>query len=491
MNKQIYKNLIFSIVLIAVAAPIVFADDMLPQAENTPAVSVQKTEYGKVQYSAKEFKKNADSVTNKFANLNIQSAYDDMSRMILDNEGNDYSLMLIADKASGLGFFDLADFAFSKISDYEIASVDSENTHKLFFPKYRLTRQEVISLAEAYSNIQYNDRSSEAIKDIPENISNIEENDYANYVLSLGYLKLNDIENAKKYIQKALALNPGNLNYKILQSQVIAHSKKNKKALKLVKTTKSKDIAYYPIKKQVDANEEYVKYKTEKQSWLKDYHLGYYYYLRDDNSKALRVLQSAISKNNSRNALLYSLMSRIYIKNGDFEKANTVAAKAYKYNLSNINTLLTLGDIAYENNKFKQALKYYKQAAKSHSSVTEAKLKLADTYSKLNNTKSSKSIYEKVAKNDTTAYEAFYHIALANPDVELNYLKKSVAINPNFRDGWIDLSRVMIEKGNLALAKKYLENAYYIDGTDFRYYYYQSLLIKKTEELNRLEKNNY
>ena len=183
-----------------------------------------------------------------------------------------------------------------------------------------------------------------------------------------------------------------------------------------------------------------------------------------------------------------SLMSRIYIKNGDFEKANTVATKAYNYNLSNINTLLTLGDIAYKNNKYKQALKYYKKAAKSRSSVTEAKLKLADTYAKLNNTKTSVSIYEKLIKTDATAYKAFYHVALNNPDAELNYLKKSVAINPYFKDGWIDLSRIMIENGNLTMAKKYLENAYYIDGSDFRYYYYQSLLIKKTEELNKIGK---
>ena len=175
-------------------------------------------------------------------------------------------------------------------------------------------------------------------------------------------------------------------------------------------------------------------------------------------------------------------------KNGDFEKANTVATKAYNYNLSNINTLLTLGDIAYKNNKYKQALKYYKKAAKSRSSVTEAKLKLADTYAKLNNTKTSVSIYEKLIKTDATAYKAFYHVALNNPDAELNYLKKSVAINPYFKDGWIDLSRIMIENGNLTMAKKYLENAYYIDGSDFRYYYYQSLLIKKTEELNKIGK---
>ena len=236
------------------------------------------------------------------------------------------------------------------------------------------------------------------------------------------------------------------------------------------------------------SNEEFIKYKTEKQPWLKDYHLGYYYYLKDDNNKALRILQSAISKNNSKNALLYSLMSRIYIKNGDFEKANTVASKAYKYNVSNIDTLLSLGDIAYENSKYKQALKYYKKAAKSRSNVTEAKLKLADTYSKLNNNRTSNSIYQQVVKYDNTAYQAYYNIALLNPSNELAYLKKSVAINPNFKDGWIDLSRVMLENGNLTLAKKYLENAYYIDGSDFRYYYYQSLLLKKADEMNRIKK---
>ena len=119
--------------------------------------------------------------------------------------------------------------------------------------------------------------------------------------------------------------------------------------------------------------------------------------------------------------------------------------------------------------------------------MTEAKLKLADTYAKLNNQKTSASIYEKIAKHDATAYEAFYKMALNNPEIELSYLKRSVAINPNFKDGWIDLSRIMIENGNLAQAKKYLENAYYIDENDFRYYYYHSLLLKKTEELNRLK----
>ena len=457
-----------------------FADDT--------TVQPIRPHYAKIQYSTKEFKSGLEAINNKFMNLNILSAYDDMASMVMDSEENDYRLMLLADKATSLGFYDLANIAFSKISDYEIAKLDSENTNKLFFPKCKMNTNELTLLAEAYSNIEYNNRSDEAIKDIKSKLINIDNNDYANYILALGYMKLNDNESAKHHIEHALTINPENLNYKILQSQIVATSKKNRKSLKLTKEIKNKtNIGYYPIKRKIDTNEEFIKYQTAKQDWLKDYHLGYYYYLKDDNNKALRVLQSAISKNNSRNAVLYSLMSRIYIKNGDFERANTVATKAYNYNLSNINTLLSLGDIAYENNKYKQALKYYKKAAKSRSSVTEAKLKLADTYSKLNNNKTATSLYQKIAKSDDTAYEAYYHIALANPDIELQYLKKCVAINPNFKDGWIDLSRVMIENGNLAQAKKYLDNAYFLDENDFRYYYYQSLLLKKTEELNRLK----
>ena len=485
MNKKLYIYITL-IYLLFVSAPTIASENFEPNENLNEPI---KTQYGKVQYDAKEFKSKLDAINNKYTNLNISSAYHDVAEMISDSEDNDYYLMLLADKATSLGFFDLAEIAFSKISDYEISKLDSENTHKLFFPKYKLTQDEIIALAEAYSNVEHNDRANEAIKDITDKITNLDKNDYANYILAMANMKLNNLDNAKKYIQDSIYINSNNLNYKILQSQIIASSKKNKKALKIAKEAQKKSsIEYYPIKKQIDTNEEFIKYKTEKQPWLKDYHLGYYYYLKEDNSKALRILQGAISKNNSRNAVLYSLMSRIYIKNGDFEKANTVATKAYNYNLSNINTLLTLGDIAYKNNKYKQALKYYKKAAKSRSSVTEAKLKLADTYAKLNNTKTSVSIYEKLIKTDATAYKAFYHVALNNPDAELNYLKKSVAINPYFKDGWIDLSRIMIENGNLTMAKKYLENAYYIDGSDFSYYYYQSLLIKKTEELNKIGK---
>jgi tetratricopeptide (TPR) repeat protein len=455
-------------------------------AENGDSTDVKK-EYGRIQYQTREFKTNLDQLDEKFNNLNVNSAYEELNKMIYDNENNDYYLMILADKATNFGFFDLAKIAFSKISDLELVSIDADNTRKLFFPKVSMDKDDIVFLAEAYSNILHNDRNQEAVVDVLSRFSG-ELNDYADYILAMAYLDLNDVDNAQKYIRHALEINPNNLNYKILQSKIIANLKRNKKALKIVKYTKSEKIGYYPIRKAIDANEQYVMYKVEKQPFMKDYHLGYYYYLMGEDSKSLRILQSAISKNNSRNALLYSLMSRVYVRNGEYDKAKAVATKAYNYNLSNVNTLLSLGDIAFDENKYKQALKYYKQAAKSSSSASDVKLKLADTYAKLNNTKTSNSMYKKIMNKDALAYKAYYQVGLSNPDIELTYLKKAVAINPNFTDGWIDLSRIMIENGNYTQAKKYLENAYYLDGNDFRYYYYQSLLMKKLNELNRMEK---
>ncbi len=480
MNRLVKYTLLFCITCLIGNAG--FAVD-LPDSPSA------KKEYGRIQYQTKEFKTSLNQVDDKFKNLNINSAYEDLNKLIYDNENNDYYLMILADKSVNFGFFDLANIAFSKISDIEIVSFDSDNTRKLFFPKTRMSREDIVFLAEAYSNIQHNDRKNEAIADVSSRFSDCS-NDYADYILALGYLELNDTENAQKHIQRALEMNPGNLNYKILQSKVIANLKKNKKALKIVKTTKSEKVGYYPIKKKIEANEQYIKYKVEKQPFMKDYHLGYYYYLMDEDSKSLRVLQSAISKNNTKNALLYSLMSRVYVKNGEYEKAKAVATKAYNYNLSNVNTLLSLGDISFEENKYKQALKYYKQAAKSKDSATDVKLKLADTYAKLNNTKTSNNMYKKILNKDALAYKAYYQVALNNPEIELSYLKKAVAINPHYSDAWIDLSRIMIENGNYSQAKKYLENAYYIDGNDFRYYYYQSLLMKKLNELNSANKRD-
>ena len=76
------------------------------------------------------------------------------------------------------------------------------------------------------------------------------------------------------------------------------------------------------------------------------------------------------------------------------------------------------------------------------------------------------------------SYEAYYQMALLEKDREITYLKKAVAINPNFSAGWVDLARISINQEDYDKAQSFLGIAKYIDETDFRYYYYLGLVLK-------------
>ena len=69
-------------------------------------------------------------------------------------------------------------------------------------------------------------------------------------------------------------------------------------------------------------------------------------------------------------------------------------------------------------------------------------------------------------------------MALLEKDRENAYLKKALAINPNFKDGWIDLARLEITKEDYEKALSFLGIAKYIDDSDYRYYYYLGLVLK-------------
>ena len=81
-------------------------------------------------------------------------------------------------------------------------------------------------------------------------------------------------------------------------------------------------------------------------------------------------------------------------------------------------------------------------------------------------------------------------MALLEHDREEAYLKKTIAINPNFQDGWLDLAKVEINKGSYDNALSYLGIAKYIDENDYRYYYYLGLLLKG-KGLNEDAKRNF
>lgn len=413
----------------------------------------------------------------KFINSNIRASYEDFRVLIDSLPPSDYVYMRFIQEMASIGFFNLAELAMSKISDNEISSMLVEDVKKFYFPSYTLTRKDQIYFGEVYSNIMYNDQSREATAELLKHTSLLVDSDYANYLAAFGCMKNGDVKQAKKYINDAISKNPQNLNYKRLKAEILAQSDNPKEALSSLNDVRTKEINTVIFDKELNSTEQYILYKTAKNDYLKKYHLAYYYYEKDELNKALITLQTSISGKKNINKHVYALTSKVYYAMKEYEKAQDYALKALDIDKNNSEALIIMGDCAYRNKNYNEAQKYYKKAT-DEDSTFESHLKLAQTYQMLNSIQKAKDVYSKILRVSSKAYEAYYQMALLEKDRELTYLKKAIAINPNFKDGWIDLARFEINKQNFEKAISYLNIAKYIDDNDYRYYYYNGLVLK-------------
>ena len=442
--------------------------------EQTPVVKVTEPSVPQKTVLTKNDIHNQYAIAlNRFIQSNVKSSYRDFSILIENTTPNDYVYMYLANEMANLGFFGLSELTISKIEDNDISYMLAEDVKKFYYPSEKMSKEDEIYLGEMYSNIVYNEQSKEVIVELTKNTDLLNKYDYANYIAALGYLKQNDTENADKFINTAISKNPDNLNYKKLKTEILCQANKPKDAIKLANFLKSQHMLTTEYNRKLKSVEEYTLYKTNKNEFEQKYHLAYYFYLEGELNKSMRTLQTAFNTKKGHNKNIYALLSRVYYDSKEYEKAEDNAVKTLKIDGSNNTALIVLGDIAYKNKDYKTASKYYKDAKGN-----EADIKLAKCYIQLNKTEKAKEILAKILKNSSVEYEAYYNMALLDKSREVSYLKKSVAINYKFKDGWIDLARVEIENSKFDDAIFYLANAKYIDENDFRYYYYQGLIYK-------------
>ena len=469
---QLKYNSIILLILCFFIGNNVFSEQIL-------TTDVVKTEQIEHSFN-KNFKQNFSDAISKYENLNIKVSYDDFYKLIEQTKKGDYYLLLLANKTAEFGFFDLSNLAFSKITDVDISNSMLEDTKKFCYPAKSMSQSDIIILAELYSNIVYNDRAKETINELQHYPRLLNDNDYANYIMALGYYNLKENRTATDYIKKAIKLNGNNINYQILEAQILADVKKGKLSKKILKDINSQKIESLLLASKIDSANQYVMYLLAKNNFEKDYYLGKYYFSKNDYVKSARIFQSALTKNKTNNAILYGMLSRCYFAQGDYNKAKETAQKSIKL-AKNANSFITLGDIESINGNYKTAIKYYKNAQSNNELRQESLEKIALSYTKLANKKHAVDIYNSIKKEFGCSYLAYYNTT--TPENEIVGIKKALSINMNFIDGWIDMARIMLDKGNLELAHNYLLAANYLDDNNFRYYYYQSLLKKKELEL--------
>jgi len=413
----------------------------------------------------------------KFMQSNVRSSYRDFKILIENVVPNDYVYMRLTQEMAAIGFFSLAELSMSKVQDNKLSILLEEDVKNYYFPNYTLTFKDQMYLAEIYSNILYNDQSKEATIELVKQDSLLADSDYANYLVAFGSMKNGEIKLAEKFINNAISKNPDNINYKRLKAEIISQSEKPQEGVKLINSLSSENIHTIVFDKELHSSQQYILYKAAKNEYWKKYHLAYYYFDENELNKALRVLQTAISPKKNINKDVYTLTSKVYYEMKEFEKAQDYALKALDIEASHPDALIVLGNIALRNKDYKSAENYFKKAI-SKDVTYVADIKLAQVYQHLGNIKKAKEIYSKVLKISSKAYEAYYQMALLEKDRELAYLKKAVAINPNFKDGWVDLARLEIDKESYDRALSYLGIAKYIDENDHRYYYYFGLVLK-------------
>lgn len=441
------------------------------------SVNVPSFEMKKGSLTRNAIKNQYTIAMDKFMQANVRSSYQDFRLLIENIVPSDYIYMRLTQEMASIGFFSLSELAMSKIKDSEISSLLEEDVKNYYFPNCKLTHKDQMYLAEIYSSIMYNDQSKEATSELLKQSGLLNDSDYANYLVAFGSMKNGDIKQATKSIDIAIDKNPKNINYKRLKAEILAQSNKPQDGLKALSDLNSKEINTIVFDKELHSSQQYILYKSAKNDYWKKYHLAYYYYDENQLNKSLRVLQTAISGKKNINKEVYALTAKVYFDMKEFEKAQDYALKTVDIDKTHTGALIVLGDVAFRNKDYKLAESYYKKAS-SKDSGYDSEIKLAKTYQKLSNEKRAKDIYAKVLRASSKAYEAYYQMALLEKDRENTYLKKALAINPNFKDGWIDLARVSITKEDYENAMSFLGIAKYIDDSDYRYYYYLGLILK-------------
>jgi len=416
------------------------------------------------------------SAENRFIQNNVKASYDDFDALIKTANHDDYVYLLYGIKMAEYGMFDLTDKLIERLDNNHFTASYVKDIRKFYYPSGILSQKDIITLADAYSNIVYNNMALETTSELI-NSTSLDESDYKNYLIALGYYKSNNLNLALKYINNAIKESGSNINYLCLKAKILSDQNKSGQALKVLKEIKKTEFLTIDFKQKVRATEEYVLYKTAKSNTMKDYHLAYYYHLQDKSLLATKVLQSSILTAKQYSSDIYALLGRIYYENNEQLKAKEYALRAYKENKHNYLATLTLADINYDTRNYKDSLSYYKKA-KRQTKDPAPTVGIAKSYLALDQSDKAKKMYEKLLKNNKMNEDLLVESLKVIPHRVDYYLPRVASIDLSNNDIWLGLANIAIKDGNYTMAATYLNNSYYIDENNFKYYYYLSLLLR-------------
>lgn len=480
MNKILKTSLIIAIISLGVNTGS-YAVEMPSQ----PIMLRAETDAANMDMIIKDnfIKAKYASAENRFMQGNVKASYDDFSDLISKAAHDDYVFLSYGMKMAEFGFFDLSEELINRLDNNLYTKNYVKDIRKFYYPSGMVNKKDTIYLSDAYSNIVYNNLAIETTSELLNSVQ-ANESDYKNYLIALGNYKSNNLEQALKYINNAITENNVNVNYQILKAKILADSDKPKQALKVLEQIKKADFKTVDFQNRVRAAEEYVLYKVAKDEPLKDYHLSYYYHLQDKSLLATKVLQSAILQAKGYSGQIFGLLGKVYYDNDEPFKALEFAQRAYKEDSKNYLANLTLADVYFDDRKFDEALKYYK-SAKKLTKQTEPLVGIAKSYLALEQDKKSQKMYTKLLKKYKDDEDLLIGALKVFPQKAYDFMPNIASLDISNNEIWLALARQAIKDGDYNMAETYLNNSYYIDENNFKYYYYLSQVLKAKGDLEK------
>lgn len=430
------------------------------------------------QAETPDYAKKYAEANEKFSQGNITSAYKDY-KLILQNTANDDFVYLgFAYKFANIGLFSLAQEAINNIQDRETYNHQIQLIKSKLFPIVVLSYDNEIKLAQNYTEIYYNNLAFEVARDLNRLPDSLKRSDYAHYILSQAYYNTKEYNKAINEINRAISINPDNINYQKYKAQIYCETNKLSDSIKIMEDLLAQDINILDYKKDLEGLYYYTLAKATKDRELSKFYLAQYFLKSGDKTRAIKELNQNITAD-AKDYRSMTLLAEIYFKQNNLADSMDMYEKSYKVKKNYVPTLMGIADMYLFKKDYKNALDYFVKAYKKDKSNKEAMIKASLCYKMIGMSDKSVEYTNKVFAKNTVDAKIYYLASKVDDIKNTQYLKKAVALDPLMTDAWLELADIAIQNNRLELARTYLKPVKYVDNRNSRYYYYNGLINKK------------
>ncbi|MCD6101281.1 MAG: tetratricopeptide repeat protein [Candidatus Marinimicrobia bacterium] len=326
-----------------------------------------------------------------------------------------------------------------------------------------------------------------------------EQPDYAaaNFLLGKIYFSLGELDSAKKYVDKAIALEPANQEYrterermsnfisKLAEAQRLYNDAKYTEAekvyLEAVQMNPNFADSYYLLgmvyvrlgnykkareyfSKAIEMKPEEGKYKKKYEAFVKQLlYEGNQIFSRRDYTGALKKFHDAIDLN-PEEPLAYYLSAVVYLKIKDYDKVFEYIDKSLQLNPEYHKAYLVKGKAYFYKGEYQKAIEVYQKALEIKSDYVDAMENLGIAYYKLRKLDEALRYFKEALKYEKDKANIYENIgAILNEQKKykesIQYLMKAVELDPRDYKSWLRLAQAYNDQGMPQKAKNAAKKA--------------------------------